>query len=38
MIYAKGPDSRRASLFVEAEEGLRACLKSQCPEHQQAGL
>ena len=26
MIYAKGPDSRRASLFVEAEEGLRACL------------
>ena len=26
MIYAKGPGSRRASLFVEAEEGLRACL------------
>ena len=26
MIYAKGPDSRRASLFVEAEEGLRASL------------
>ena len=26
MIYAKGPDSRRASLLVEAEEGLRASL------------
>ena len=26
MIYAKGPDSRRASLLVEVEEGLRASL------------
>ena len=26
MIYAKGPDSRRALLLVEAEEGLRASL------------
>ena len=41
MIYAKGPDSRRASLLVEAEEGLRrvsmkmSSVRSSQPDQQQ---